>query len=264
VPVLNEILRDPDARALYLFPTKALSQDQQAELNATLTEGELDVAVMTFDGDTPVAIRGNARTRGQIIISNPDMLHAGILPNHTKWVQFFQNLRYVVIDELHTYRGIFGSHVCNVIRRLRRVAAFYGSDPRFIMCSATIGNPGELAAAMIEAPVSVVDRNGAPTGEKHVILYNPPLVDRVQGIRQGIVHASRTLALRFLRRGVKTIVFARPDSEPSSSPDTSGRASRMSIPRMNGFASSPIGEATCRRSGAPLNGVCGRGRSTAS
>jgi DEAD/DEAH box helicase domain-containing protein len=209
VPVLNEILRDPDARALYLFPTKALSQDQQAELNATLTEGELDVAVMTFDGDTPVAIRGNARTRGQIIISNPDMLHAGILPNHTKWVQFFQNLRYVVIDELHTYRGIFGSHVCNVIRRLRRVAAFYGSDPRFIMCSATIGNPGELAAAMIEAPVSVVDRNGAPTGEKHVILYNPPLVDRVQGIRQGIVHASRTLALRFLRRGVKTIVFAR-------------------------------------------------------
>jgi DEAD/DEAH box helicase domain-containing protein len=209
VPVLNEILHDPDARALYLFPTKALSQDQQAELNATLTEGELDVAVMTFDGDTPVAIRGSARTRGQIIISNPDMLHAGILPNHAKWVQFFQNLRYVVIDELHTYRGIFGSHVCNVIRRLRRVAAFYGSEPRFIMCSATIGNPGELAAAMIEAPVSVVDRNGAPAGEKHVILYNPPLVDRVQGIRQGIVHASRTLALRFLRRGVKTIVFAR-------------------------------------------------------
>ena len=209
LPVLDAILKDPDTRALYLFPTKALSQDQQAELNMTVEEGGLEVAVMTYDGDTPTAVRGAARTRGQIIISNPDMLHAGILPNHAKWVQFFQNLRYVVIDELHTYRGIFGSQVCNVIRRLKRIAAFYGSDPQFIMCSATIGNPGELAEAIIEAPGELVDRNGAPTGEKHIILYNPPVVDRVQGIRQGIVHASRSLALRFLRAGIKTIVFAR-------------------------------------------------------
>ena len=209
LPVLDAILKDPDTRALYLFPTKALSQDQQAELNMTVEDGGLEVAVMTYDGDTPTAVRGAARTRGQIIISNPDMLHAGVLPNHAKWVQFFQNLRYVVIDELHSYRGIFGSQVCNVIRRLKRVAAFYGSSPQFILCSATIGNPQELAEAMVEAPVELVDENGAPSGEKHVILYNPPLVDRVQGIRQGIVHASRSLALRFLRRGVKTIVFAR-------------------------------------------------------
>lgn len=209
LPVLDAILKDPDTRALYLFPTKALSQDQQAELNMTMEDGGLEISVMTFDGDTPPAVRGAARTRGQIIISNPDMLHAGILPNHAKWVQFFQNLRYVVIDEVHTYRGVFGSQVCNVMRRLKRVAEFYGSHPQFIMCSATIGNPQELAQAMVEEPVELVDHNGAPTGEKHIILYNPPLVDRVQGIRQGIVHAARTLALRFLRRGVKTIVFAR-------------------------------------------------------
>lgn len=209
LPVLDGILKDPDTRALYLFPTKALSQDQQAELNMTLEDGGLEISVMTFDGDTPPAVRGAARTRGQIIISNPDMLHAGILPNHAKWVQFFQNLRYVVIDEVHTYRGVFGSQVCNVIRRLKRVAEFYGSHPQFIMCSATIGNPQELAQAMVEEPVELIDQNGAPTGEKHIILYNPPLVDRVQGIRQGIVHAARSLALRFLRGGVKTIVFAR-------------------------------------------------------
>jgi DEAD/DEAH box helicase domain-containing protein len=209
LPVLNAILADPDTRALYLFPTKALSQDQQAELNMTVEDGGIGVSVMTFDGDTPQAIRATARSRGQIIISNPDMLHAGIMPNHTKWVQFFQNLRYVVIDELHTYRGIFGSHVGNVVRRLKRIAAFYGAAPTFILCSATIGNPQELAQAIVEAPVELVSTNGAPTGEKHIILYNPPLVDRVQGIRRGVVHASRELAVRFLRRGIKTIVFAR-------------------------------------------------------
>ena len=209
LPVLNRILANPDSRSLYLFPTKALSQDQQAELNMTVEEGGLPVAVMTFDGDTPQTVRSRARTKGRIIISNPDMLHAGILPNHTKWVQFFQNLDYVVIDELHTYRGIFGSHVCNVIRRLKRIAAFYGASPQFIMCSATIGNPGELAKRIIGENVTLVDDNGAPTGEKHIILYNPPLVDRVQGIRQGIVNSSRSLAIRFLKSGVKTIVFSR-------------------------------------------------------
>ncbi len=209
LPVLNRILSNPDSRSLYLFPTKALSQDQQAELNMTVEEGGLPVAVMTFDGDTPQAIRANARRQGRIIITNPDMLHAGILPNHTKWVQFFQNLDYVVIDELHTYRGIFGSHVCNVIRRLKRIASFYGASPQFIMCSATIGNPGELAEQMVGEQVRLIDDNGAPQGEKHIVLYNPPLVDSVQGIRQGIVHSSRLLALRFLKAGVRTIVFSR-------------------------------------------------------
>lgn len=209
LPVLDAILKNPDTRALYLFPTKALSQDQQAELNMTVEDGGLQVAVMTYDGDTPPAVRGAARSRGQIIISNPDMLHTGIMPNHTRWVQFFQNLRYIVIDELHTYRGVFGSQVANVIRRLKRIAAFYGSAPQFILCSATIGNPKELAEAITGGPVELVDRNGAPSGEKHIMLYNPPLVDRVQGIRRGVVHAAQRLALRFLRRGIKTIVFAR-------------------------------------------------------
>lgn len=209
IPVLNGILREPDTRALYLFPTKALTQDQQAELNETIETGDLPVAVMTYDGDTPQSIRASVRTRGRIVVTNPDMLHTGVLPNHTRWAQFFQNLRYVVIDELHIYRGVFGSHVTNVIRRLRRVAQFYGTEPQFILCSATIGNPRELAERVVERPVSLVDRNGAPRGEKHLILYNPPLVDRVQGIRQGVVHASVKLALRFLRKGVKTIVFSR-------------------------------------------------------
>lgn len=209
LPVLEEILREPDTRALYLFPTKALSQDQQSELNETITGGALPVSVMTYDGDTPQAIRSSVRRRGRIVVSNPDMLHTGILPNHTRWVQFFQNLRFVVIDELHVYRGIFGSHVTNVIRRLKRIARFYGTEPQFILCSATIGNPQELAERVVEEAVSLVDRNGAPQGEKHLILFNPPVVDHVQGIRQGVVHASQKLALRFLRRGIKTIVFSR-------------------------------------------------------
>ncbi len=209
LPVLQTLLRDPQARALYLFPTKALSQDQQAELNATVSSGDFTVPVMTFDGDTPQAIRSAARSRGRIIISNPDMLHAGIMPNHTRWNHFFRNLQYVVIDELHTYRGIFGSHVGNVIRRLKRILRFYGASPQFIFCSATIGNPRELAELILEEPVELIDQNGAPRGEKHIVLYNPPLVDRVQGIRKGIVHTSREIALRFLKNGVKTIVFAR-------------------------------------------------------
>ncbi len=209
LPVLDTVLQEPDARALYLFPTKALSQDQQAELNETIEQGELPVTVMTYDGDTPRAVRSSVRKRGQIVVSNPDMLHTGVLPNHTRWMQFFQNLRYIVVDELHVYRGIFGSHVTNVIRRLKRVARFYGAEPQFILCSATIGNPRELAERVVEEPVHLIDRNGAPRGEKHLVLYNPPLVDRVQGIRQGVVHASERLAIRFLRHGVRTIVFAR-------------------------------------------------------
>jgi DEAD/DEAH box helicase domain-containing protein len=207
--VLQKILEAPESRALYLFPTKALSQDQQSALNDSVLFGDLPVKVATYDGDTPDSIRAAARETGQIIISNPDMLHAGVLPNHPKWIKFWENLRYVVIDEMHSYRGIFGSHVTNVIRRLKRVAAFYGSAPQFICSSATIGNPKELAEQVVGLPMTLVDENGAPRGEKHFILYNPPLVDPVQGIRQGVVNESQKIALRLLKEGVKTIVFAR-------------------------------------------------------
>jgi DEAD/DEAH box helicase domain-containing protein len=211
LPVLQALLADEKARALYLFPAKALSQDQQAALNELLLkDGKeyLPLRVFTYDGDTPDTLRAAARDAGRIVISNPDMLHQGILPNHPKWIKFFSNLKYVVIDEAHAYRGVFGSHTANVIRRLKRVAAFYRSSPRFILCSATISNPAELAGALIGEGVALVDDNGAPRGEKRVILYNPPLVDAVQGIRRSSVRESRRWMLSFLRAGIKTILFA--------------------------------------------------------
>ncbi len=209
LPVLNYLLSNPEARALYMFPTKALSQDQQSELNEVLLSDELPIKTVTYDGDTPSSVRVAARDGGRIIISNPDMLHAGILPNHPKWIKFLSNVKFIVIDELHIYRGVFGSHVTNLIRRLRRICRFYGSDPVFICCSATIGNPLEHAQNVLETDVALVDQNGAPSGEKHFILYNPPLVDAVQGIRRGVVLESQRLALKFLKQRVKTIVFCR-------------------------------------------------------
>jgi DEAD/DEAH box helicase domain-containing protein len=216
LPTLQALLRDEKARALYLFPTKALSQDQQSELNELTNQAgpedsltaSFNIKVMTYDGDTPDSLRVAARDSGRIIITNPDMLHAGVLPNHPRWIKFFSNLKYVVIDEAHAYRGVFGSHVANVIRRLRRVAAFYGSRPVFILCSATIANPGELAEMLIGGRVVLVDKNGAPRGEKRIILYNPPLVDAVQGIRRSVVTESRRWMIAFLRAGIKTILFA--------------------------------------------------------
>jgi DEAD/DEAH box helicase domain-containing protein len=211
LPTLDALLKDDKARSLYLFPTKALSQDQQAELNEVVAPAEaaaLNIKVSTYDGDTPDSLRVSSRDTGRIIISNPDMLHAGILPNHPKWIKFFSNLKYVVIDEAHAYRGVLGSHVANVIRRLKRIAAFYGSAPLFILCSATIGNPKELAETLTGEEVTLVDNNGAPRGEKRVILYNPPLVDRVQGIRRSAVDESRRWALALLKSGIKTILFA--------------------------------------------------------
>jgi DEAD/DEAH box helicase domain-containing protein len=209
LPCLQALLTDESARCLYLFPTKALSQDQQSELNEISDGAEgLNVKIATYDGDTPDSLRVSARDTGRIIISNPDMLHAGILPNHPKWIKFFSRLRYVVIDEAHAYRGVMGSHVANVIRRLRRVAAFYGAKPQFILCSATIGNPGELAEALIGQNVELVDKNGAPRGEKRIILYNPPLVDAVQGIRRSVVTESRRWMTALLKAGIKTILFA--------------------------------------------------------
>jgi DEAD/DEAH box helicase domain-containing protein len=208
LPVLTGLLERREARALYLFPTKALSFDQQAELNEVILDG-IPVKVSTYDGDTPSSVRVSARESGRIVISNPDMLHSGILPNHPKWIKFLSNLSYVVIDEIHTYRGVFGSHMANLIRRLKRVARFYGGNPVFIALSATIGNPLELAVNIIGEDALLVDTNGAPSGEKHIVLYNPPLVDPVQGIRRGVVLESQKIALNLLRKGVKTIVFAR-------------------------------------------------------
>jgi DEAD/DEAH box helicase domain-containing protein len=288
LPCLQALLEDPEARCLYLFPTKALSQDQQSELGelvrpspagssggagaakasggvgaagaaggaavgvgAAKTAGgagaagafggvgaasggagaakasggvgaaeaaggaaagagaaELPVRVATYDGDTPGSLRTAARDAGRIIISNPDMLHVGILPNHPKWIKFFSRLKFVVVDEAHAYRGVLGSHVADVLRRLRRVAAFYGANPRFILCSATIANPGELAETLIGGPVALVDKNGAPRGEKRIVLYNPPLVDAVQGIRRSVVAESRRWMTALLKGGIKTILFA--------------------------------------------------------
>lgn len=209
LPVLNEILANPEARALYLFPTKALSADQVDELHGLVTALEADIKTFTFDGDTPGDARRAIRSAGHVVVTNPDMLHSGILPHHTLWVKLFENLRFVVLDELHHYRGVFGSHLANVIRRLKRICRFYGSSPRFICCSATIANPGELAERLLEEPVAVIDENGAPSGEKHFILYNPPVVNRELGIRRSVVKESRDIADRFIAGGCPTILFSR-------------------------------------------------------
>ena len=207
-PVLQAILDDPQARALYLFPTKALAQDQLNELHGLVTEAELDVRTFTYDGDTSPEARRKVRTAGHVVITNPDMLHTGILPHHTKWVRLFEHLRYIVIDELHTYRGVFGSHVANVLRRLLRICRFYGSDPVFICCSATIANPAELASKLTGREVTLVDDNGAPRGERTIALYNPPVVNRELGIRRGVVNATTDVAARLQAEGVQQIVFA--------------------------------------------------------
>jgi len=208
LPVLDTILNDPSARAIYLFPTKALSQDQRAELDETIKHLPEEVRIFTYDGDTPQDARKAIRARGHIILTNPDMLHTGIMPHHTKWIKLFENLRYVVIDELHNYRGIFGSHLANVLRRLKRIAKFYGSNPQFILCTATISNPEEMAERMIEDPVSLIDENGAPQGEKYFVFYNPPVINKYLGIRRSYVNESRRVASIFLKNDLQTIVFA--------------------------------------------------------
>ncbi|MBD3221806.1 DEAD/DEAH box helicase [bacterium] len=207
--VLDAMLRDPEARALYLFPTKALSQDQMHEAHDLIEHLGAPIKVHTFDGDTPETARRAIRSSGHIVITNPDMLHQGILPHHTLWVKLFENLRYVVVDEVHQYRGVFGSHVANVLRRLQRIAAFYGSRPQFVCCSATIANPGELASHLCGQDLVEVAENGAPRGEKHFIFYNPPVVNAELGIRRSAVKETRSLAERFLATGVQMIVFAR-------------------------------------------------------
>ncbi|MGI5837077.1 MAG: DEAD/DEAH box helicase [Chloroflexota bacterium] len=210
VPVLDAILKQPETRALYLFPTKALSQDQLAELHGLVEALDVDIKTYTYDGDTPGTARRIIRSAGHIVVTNPDMLHAGILPHHSKWVKLFENLRYVVIDELHTYRGVFGSHLGNLLRRLQRVCRHYGSDPQFICCSATIANPKELAERLLEEPVELVDRSGAPAGARDVIFYNPPVINRQLGIRRSALLEARRIAERFLvPNDIQTILFSR-------------------------------------------------------
>src|SRR5712692_11681598 len=208
LPVSNAVLENPDTRALYLFPTKALAQDQLSELHDLSARLDHRFGVFTYDGDTPADSRKAIRERGHIVLSNPDMLHTGILPHHTRWTRLFENLRYVVLDELHTYRGVFGSHLANVLRRLRRIARFYGSDPQFICSSATIANPGELASRLAEVEFDVIEENGAPAGEKFFIFYNPPVVNRFLGIRRSYINEATRVAQEFLKQELQTIVFA--------------------------------------------------------
>jgi DEAD/DEAH box helicase domain-containing protein len=209
IPVLDEICKNPAARALYLFPTKALSQDQVAELHDIVSHLEMSVQSYTYDGDTPMPVRSKIRESGHIVVTNPDMLHAAILPHHTKWLKLFENLRYIVIDETHIYRGVFGSHVANVIRRLLRICEHYGSHPQFILSSATIANPNELAFGLTGRPVEVVDESGAPNGEKHLILYNPPLVNKELGIRRSSLLEARRIGTRLLKEDIATIAFVK-------------------------------------------------------
>lgn len=209
LPVLNHILEHPESRALYLFPTKALAQDQVAELMSWGERLGETIKTYTYDGDTAADARQAIRSAGNIVVTNPDMLHSGILPHHTKWMRLFENLTFVVIDELHTYRGVFGSHVANVIRRLQRICSFYGSQPIFICASATIANPGEHSARLIGRPVQVVDQNGAPSGPKEVLFYNPPVVNRSLGIRRSSLLETRRIAEELIRRQIQTIIFTR-------------------------------------------------------
>ena len=209
LPVLDAVLKDESSRALYLFPTKALSSDQAAELYRMIQVTGADIKAYTYDGDTPASARSAIRQAGHVVVTNPDMLHQGILPNHTKWVKLFENLKYVVIDEVHAYRGVFGSNLANVIRRLKRICEFYGARPVFICCSATIRNPKELAEQITGREMLLIDENGAPCGERHVVFYNPPVVNQQLGIRSGSIPQTRNIAAGLLKANVQNIVFAR-------------------------------------------------------
>jgi DEAD/DEAH box helicase domain-containing protein len=210
LPVLQRLLENPEKRALYLYPTKALAQDQLAELSALKHGLPIELRVDTYDGDTPPGRRTAIREGGHVVMTNPDMLHTGLLPHHTRWRRLFSSLEFVVVDELHTYRGLFGSQVANVIRRLKRICAFYGSSPTFICASATIANPLELAKRLLEEDdIALVERSGAPRGERRLIFYNPPLVNREMGIRRSSMLEAQRIAAPWIRSGVQTIVFCR-------------------------------------------------------
>ena len=209
LPVLQEIINNKSSRAIYLFPTKALAQDQKTNLNELIEATGEEILSYTYDGDTAPSIRTKIRKAGQIVMTNPDMLHSGILPHHTKWVSLFENLKYIVIDELHTYKGVFGSHVAHVIRRLKRICAFYGSNPIFICTSATIKNPQELAESLTNEKHEIITKSGAPVGKKTFIFYNPPIVNTTFGVRRSAVLEVRDLSTRLFEAGIQTIIFAK-------------------------------------------------------
>jgi DEAD/DEAH box helicase domain-containing protein len=208
LPVLDRLATKPSTRALYLFPTKALSRDQEESLRTFLADAELSQGAITYDGDTPGDARRAARERSGILITNPDMLHAGILPHHASWARFFAHLELIVVDELHSYRGVFGSHLANLMRRLVRIARFHGADPRFVFASATIGNPSEHASRLSGREVELVAESGAPTGEKQVLVYNPPIVNAELGIRASTLKSAVRLASDLVAAEVSTIIFA--------------------------------------------------------
>jgi DEAD/DEAH box helicase domain-containing protein len=211
LPVLAALLADPDARALYLFPTKALAQDQLSVLQRRggLGRGAANLPVAIYDGDTPQGQRSTIRKKARLVLSNPDMLHTGVLPHHTNWQDFIEHLKFVVVDEMHTYRGVFGSHVANVLRRLKRIASFYGADPRFMLASATIGNPQDLAERLIESPVHLIARDGSARGPRHFLIYNPPVTDPALGLRKSAILESVRLSQDLLAGDVQTVIFAR-------------------------------------------------------
>ena len=206
LPVLSAIAADPKARALYVYPTKALAQDQARAL-AAFRLNRLRPAI--YDGDTESERRWQIRKWANIILTNPDMLHVGLLPHHDRWGDVLSNLRYVVIDEAHVYRGVFGSHVANVLRRLRRLAGSYGTEPQFLLTSATIANPGELAISLTGAPATVVDRDGAPRAEREIVIWNPPLVDAELGQRASALGEASLLMSQLVTKGLRTICFAK-------------------------------------------------------
>lgn len=209
LPIFQQLLDHKETRALYLFPTKALSQDQVKEAQDLVDGLKVDIKTYTFDGDTPADIRRTIRSAGHIVVTNPDMLHQGILPHHTLWIKLFENLKYIVIDELHAYRGVFGSHLSNVIRRLKRICDFYGSSPQFICSSATIANPKELAEEITGENITLIDENGAPSGLKHFLFYNPPIVNYELGLRRSVISEVRNVVRKLLPTGAQIIVFAR-------------------------------------------------------
>ena len=209
LPVLQSLTTDTEATAIYLFPTKALTHDQETDLKQLVHQIPGGPAVSVYDGDTPANQRPAIREKARILLTNPDMLHTGVLPHHTRWMKFLSHLRFVVIDEMHTYRGVFGSHICNLLRRLKRLAAFYGSFPQFILTSATIGNPMELASNLIEKPVTLIDEDGSWKGKKHFAIYNPPLLDVDLGIRKSAFNECLVLGEQLLERRIQTVVFAR-------------------------------------------------------
>jgi len=210
IAVMQAILTEPGSRALYLFPTKALAQDQLRSLRQLFCPCLFPVEdVATFDGDTPRSERAEIRKRSRIILTNPDMLHVGIMPNHQSWVGLLRHLRYVVIDEAHIYRGVFGSHVACVLRRLRRLCDVYGSNPQFICCSATIANPGEHAGGLTGLPCVVVDNDGSPRGRKDFIFWNPPLIDEARSARRSANSEATNLFSDLVSHGTRTLTFTR-------------------------------------------------------